>query len=86
MLCENGRIGLILVSLLFNACSIVGEYIIVSPDTPRPTYASQCKSLAEAKKSCPELKTPHSQVLQQTLKILESAFVAMWDRGQLGVA
>jgi putative transposase len=63
-----------------NACSIVGEYII-SPDTPRPTYASQCKGLAEAKKHCPELKTPHSQVLQQTLKVLESAFVAMWDRG-----
>jgi putative transposase len=63
-----------------NACSIVGEYII-SPETPRPTYASQCKSLAEAKKSCPELKVPHSQVLQQTLKVLESAFVAMWERG-----
>jgi putative transposase len=63
-----------------NACSIVGEYII-SPDIPRPTYASQCKSLAEAKKSCPNLKIPHSQVLQQTLKILETAFVAMWDRG-----
>jgi transposase len=63
-----------------NACSIVSEYII-SPDTPRPTYASQCKSLAEAKKSYPELKVPHSQVLQQTLKVLESAFVAMWERG-----
>lgn len=63
-----------------NACSILAEYII-SPDTQRPTYASQCNSLALAKKTYPELKIPHSQVLQQTLKVLESAFVAMWERG-----
>jgi putative transposase len=63
-----------------NACSLIGEYII-SPDAPRPTYASQCKTLAESKKTYPELKIPHSQVLQQTLKVLESAFVSMWDRG-----
>ncbi len=52
-----------------NACSIYSEYII-SPNTPRPTYNSQCKSLTDAKKTYPELKEPHSQVLQQTLRTL----------------
>ena len=63
-----------------NFCSIQSEYII-SPNTPRPTYNSQCKSLTDAKKTYPELKEPHSQVLQQTLRILEAAFVNMWERG-----
>lgn len=63
-----------------NACSIHSEYII-SPHTPRPTYNSQCKSLTEAKKTYPELKKPHSQLLQQTLRTLEAAFVNMWERG-----
>ncbi|HEY9691656.1 MAG TPA: transposase [Oculatellaceae cyanobacterium] len=63
-----------------NACSIVSEYII-SPDVPRPNYANQCNNLALAKKSYPELNIPHSQVLQQTLKVLETAFVSMWERG-----
>lgn len=63
-----------------NACSIHSEYII-SPETPRPNYNSQCKSLTEAKKRCPELNFPHSQVLQQTLRTLEAAFVNMWERG-----
>ena len=40
----------------------------------------QCKSLAFAKKSIPELKLPHT-VLQQALRQLEAAFVAMWERG-----
>ena len=62
-----------------NACSIHSEYII-SPSTPRPTYNSQCKSLTEAKKTYPQLKEPHSQVLQQTLRTLEAAFVNMWER------
>ena len=47
-----------------NAGSIHSEYII-NPDTKRPTYNSQCKSLTEAKKLYPELNSPHSQVLQQ---------------------
>jgi putative transposase len=63
-----------------NACSIHHEYII-SPHTPRPTYNSQCKSLTEAKKHYPELTLPHSQVLQQTLRQLEAAFVNMWEKG-----
>jgi len=62
-----------------NACSLRSEYIIPA-DAPRPTYASQCKSLTEAKKNYPELKIVNAQVLQQTLKRVENAFVAMWER------
>lgn len=63
-----------------NSCSTKQEYIIPA-DAPRPTFARQCKTLAEAKKSIPELKIPHTHVLQQVLRQLEAAFVAMWDRG-----
>ncbi|BAY28280.1 transposase [Nostoc carneum NIES-2107] len=66
-------------SCQINACSLKHEYIIPA-DTPRPTYASQCKALTAAKKEFPELKKVQSQVLQQTLKRLEVAFVAMWER------
>jgi putative transposase len=62
-----------------NACSVRSEYIIGS-DTPRPTYASQCKSLTEAKRTNPDLKSVQSQVLQQTLKRLETAFTSMWEQ------
>ena len=62
-----------------NACSLKHEYIIPA-DTPRPTYASQCKALTAAKKEFSFLKKVQSQVLQQTLKRLEIAFVAMWER------
>lgn len=61
-------------------CSIEQEYII-SVDTKRPTYASQCKALTAAKKEYSHLKVPQSQVLQQVLKNLETAFVSMWERG-----
>jgi len=63
-----------------NSCSIKQEYIIPA-DAPRPTFANQCKSLAFAKKLIPELKLPHTHVLQQALRQLEAAFVAMWERG-----
>ncbi|CCQ53391.1 RNA-guided endonuclease InsQ/TnpB family protein [Crocosphaera watsonii] len=63
-----------------NFFSIHSEYII-SPNKQRPTYNSQCKSLTDAKKIYPQLKEPHSQVLQQTLRTLEAAFVNMWERG-----
>jgi putative transposase len=63
-----------------NTCSIRSEYII-SADAPRPTYSQQCKSLTQAKKKIPELANVQSQVLQQTLKRLETAFVSMWERG-----
>ena len=63
-----------------NSCSIRQEYIIPA-DAPRPTFARQCKTLSSAKKSIPELKLPHTHVLQQALRQLEAAFVAMWERG-----
>lgn len=63
-----------------NACSLVSEYILPT-DTPRPTYYSQCKSLTSAKKNIAELTEPHIHVLQQTLRQLEAAFVAIWERG-----
>ena len=63
-----------------NACSIRQEYII-PVDTPKPSYARQCASLAQAKKVRPWLKEPQSHVLQQVLRTLEAAFVATWDRG-----
>lgn len=62
-----------------DACSIKSEYIIPT-DAPRPTFASQCKALTEAKKSYPELKTPNAQMLQQVLRRAEKAFVSMWEQ------
>ena len=62
-----------------NACSLRSEYIIAA-ETPRPTYASQCKSLTEAKRANPDLKSVQSQVLQQTLKRVENAFTSMWEQ------
>ena len=50
-------------SCLVNACSLKSEYIIPA-DASRPTFASQCKGLTEAKKHIPELKTVQSQVCQ----------------------
>jgi len=61
-------------------CSIESEYII-SPESKKPTYLTQCKNLTQAKKNYPRLKIPCSQVLQQTLKQLETAFVNMWENG-----
>ena len=63
-----------------NACRLGGEYIIPA-DTPRPTYASQCQAFSCAKKDHLPLKIPQSQVLQQMLKRLETAWVAMNRRG-----
>ena len=64
-----------------NSCSIQQEYII-PVNVHRPTFSTQCKSLARAKKSNPELKLPHTHVLQQVLRQLEAAFVALWERGR----
>lgn len=50
-------------------------------DAPKPSYAGQCKSLAAAKKNILSLAIPHTHVLQQALRTLESSFVAMWERG-----
>jgi putative transposase len=57
-----------------NSCSLTSEYIIPA-DEPFPNYHVQAKRLTEAKKNDPELKTAHSQVLQQVLRNLERA----WD-------
>ncbi|HEY9820465.1 MAG TPA: transposase [Candidatus Sericytochromatia bacterium] len=63
-----------------NACSIRCEYIIPA-DARRPTYASQCKGLTEARAKIPALWRVQVHVLQQTLKRLEQAFVSMWEQG-----
>ncbi len=63
-----------------NACSIREEYIIPA-EAKRPNFANQCKAITQARKDFPELGNVHVHVLQETLKRLENAFVAMWDRG-----
>ena len=63
-----------------NVCSVHHEYIIPA-DTKRPTYASQCKGLTQARAKIPALNAVQVHVLQQTLKRLEQAFVSMWERG-----
>ena len=63
-----------------NACSIQREYIIPA-DAPRPTYSRQCQSLTQARIEITALANVHSQVLQQTLKRLETAFVSIWEQG-----
>jgi putative transposase len=63
-----------------NACSIISEYIIPA-DAPYPNYNTQAKSLTQAKKQYPELKTVNAQVLQQVLRKLETAFIDMKRKG-----
>jgi putative transposase len=67
-------------SCSLHACSLQSEYIIPT-DTKRPTYASQCKGLTEARTKIPALNAVQVHVLQQTLKRLEQAFVGMWEQG-----
>ncbi len=61
------------------SCSLHSCYIIPA-DAPRPTFASQCKSLTAARKHNEYLKRVNAQSLQQTLRRLEKAFVSMWER------
>ncbi len=63
-----------------NACSIHSEYII-SANEPFPNYHRQAKQLTEAKNQYPQLKTVHSQVLQQVLRTLDRAWDDMKARG-----
>lgn len=63
-----------------NVCSLKSEYIM-SADAPYPGYASQCKSLTQAKQSNPELCSVNAQVLQQVLKTLDKAFRDRAKRG-----
>ncbi len=66
-------------SCQINVCSLHSEYIIPA-DTPRPTFASQSKSLTAAKAGIPALQEVNAQVLQQALRRLELAFVSMWEQ------
>ena len=63
-----------------NACSRVKEYIM-GADTPYPNCQQQCKSLTQAKKSNPELRSVNAQMLQQVLRTLEKAFKDRKERG-----
>ena len=56
-----------------NCCSTKHEYII-STNAVFPGYNKQAKSLTEAKKKLPHLKTVNAQCLQQVLKRLEKAW------------
>lgn len=62
-----------------NTCTLRSCYII-PVDAPRPTFASQCKSLTAARKENEYLKRVNAQSLQQTLRRLEKAFVSMWEQ------
>ncbi|MEG4227756.1 transposase [Microcoleus sp. N9_B2] len=62
-----------------NSCSIGSEYIIPA-EVPRPTYSSQCKALTAYRKTSHALQRVNAQVLQQTLRRLEKAFVSMWEQ------
>ncbi|MEG4025281.1 transposase [Microcoleus sp. S13C4] len=62
-----------------NSCSIHSEYIIPA-EVARPTYSSQCKALTAYRKTSPALQRVNAQVLQQTLRRLEKAFVSMWEQ------
>ena len=66
-------------SCQINACSILSEYIIPA-DAKRPTFASQCQALTVHRQTNSNLQTVQSQVLQQTLRRLEKAFVSMWEQ------
>ena len=63
-----------------NYCSVISEYIIPAYQ-PYPNYYHQAKSLTEAKKLIPRLKTVNAQVLQQVLKTLDRAFSEMKAKG-----
>ena len=61
-------------------CSLRSEYI-VSADTPYPNYYAQKRALTAAKQQYPELKDVQSQVLQDVIGRVESAFTAKKERG-----
>lgn len=67
-------------SCSLDRCSLQSEYIIPA-DALRPTFASQCKSLTQARKVFPLLQSANAQMLQQVLRRLEKAFVSMWEQG-----
>jgi transposase len=65
-------------------CSIVSEYIVPA-EAPYPNYYEQANALTRAKAEFPELGTVHSQVLQQVLRKLETAFSG-YDSQEHGIS
>ena len=63
-----------------NRCSLAGEYIIPA-DAPYPNYYAQKKALTSAKRQFPHLQDVQSQVLQDVIGRVESAFAARKERG-----
>jgi putative transposase len=63
-----------------NACSLMSEYII-PPDQPYPDYYKQQNALSAVKDRLVYLKDVQSQVIQEPLRRVEMAFVAMKQRG-----
>ena len=66
-------------SCLLDRCSFKGEYIMAA-EAKRPTFASQCKALTQARKQSEFLAGANAQMLQQVLRRLEKAFVSMWEQ------
>ena len=63
-----------------NSCSLRSEYIIPA-DAPYPNYYAQKKALSAAKGQFTHLKDVQSQVLQDVIGRVESAFAARKERG-----
>ena len=63
-----------------NSCSLKAEYILPAEE-PYPLYNLQAKRLTQHRKENEELKLVHSQVLQQTLKVLDNAFADVRKKG-----
>ncbi|WP_255348878.1 transposase [Lyngbya sp. PCC 8106] len=63
-----------------NCCSLESEYIIPA-DATYPGYYQQQNALTAIKNSLPHLKDVQSQVIQEPIRRVETAFVAMKQRG-----
>jgi putative transposase len=63
-----------------NSCSLISEYII-GADAPYPDYYKQQNALTAVKVDLPHLKDVQSQVIQEPLRRVDAAFVAMKGRG-----
>jgi putative transposase len=70
-------LSLVVVELTLALSDLISSF---GPKLARPTYATQCKSLTTARANIPTLAAVQVQVLQQTLKRLEKAFVSMWEQ------
>jgi putative transposase len=62
-----------------NSCSLVSEYIIRA-EVPYPNYYKQQNALTAVKDTLPHLKDVQSQVIQEPLRRVDAAFVAMKAR------